>query len=72
MAKYKVLQKFQDIKTNEVYEVGSEITMNVSRAEEVEKNLEKYDGSFLERTDNKPAADPIENEDETTEESQEE
>ncbi|MDT2815972.1 hypothetical protein P7H75_14020 [Vagococcus carniphilus] len=71
MAKYKVLQKFRDIKTDEVYEVGSEITMNVSRAEEVEKNLEKYDGSFLERTDNKPATDQVEIEDETNE-SQEE
>ena len=71
MAKYKVLQKFQDIKTNEVYEAGSEITMNVSRAEEVEKNLEKYEGSFLERTDNKPATNQVEIEDETNE-SQEE
>lgn len=50
MAKYKVLKKFRDKETREVYKENTEIEMTVKRAEEVEKNL---DGSFLERTDNK-------------------
>lgn len=53
MAKYKVLQKFRDIETKEVYEVGSEIEMTVKRADEAVKNLSKYDGEFIERIDNK-------------------
>lgn len=50
MAKYKVLKKFRDKETKDVYESNTEIEMTVKRAEEVEKNL---DGSFLERIDNK-------------------
>lgn len=50
MAKYKVLKKFRDKETREVYELNTEIEMTVKRADEVEKNL---DGSFLERIDNK-------------------
>ncbi|WP_164496961.1 hypothetical protein [Floricoccus tropicus] len=55
MPKYKVRKKFQDIHTNEIYEVGQEIDILVKRAEEVENNL---DGSFLERIiDKKEEAD---------------
>ena len=50
MAKYKVLKKFRDIHTKEIYEKDSVIDMTVKRANEVEKNL---DSSFLERIDNK-------------------
>lgn len=50
MAKYKVLKKFRDTHTKEVYKANTAIEMTVKRAEEVEKNL---DGSFLERIDNK-------------------
>lgn len=57
MAKYKVLQKFADKETKEVYEVGHEIEMTVKRADEAVKNLAKYDGEFLERVD-KPADPP--------------
>lgn len=53
MAKYKVLQDFQDIETNEVYGCDQEIEMTVKRADEAVKNLSKYEGEFLERTDNK-------------------
>lgn len=53
MAKYKVLQKFRDIETKEVYESGQEIEMTVKRADEAIKNLAKYNGEFLERIDNK-------------------
>lgn len=48
MAKYKVLKKFRDIHTKEVYKPNIEIEMTVKRANEVEKNL---DGSFLLRID---------------------
>lgn len=50
MAKYKVLKKFKDIHTKEVYKPNTEIEMTVKRADEVEKNL---DDSFLVRVDNK-------------------
>lgn len=53
MAKYKVLQKFRDVETKEVYEADDEIEMTVKRADEAVKNLAKYDGEFLERIDNK-------------------
>jgi hypothetical protein len=46
MAKYKVLKTFKDIHTNEVYEPNQEIEMKVTRAKEVEQNL---DSSFLSR-----------------------
>lgn len=48
MAKYKVLKKFRDIHTREIYKPNTEIEMTVKRADEVEKNL---DSSFLERLD---------------------
>lgn len=48
MAKYKVLKKFRDVHTREVYKPNTEIEMTVKRADEVEKNL---DSSFLERLD---------------------
>lgn len=46
MAKYKVLNRFRDVHTKEIYEVDQEIEMTVKRADEVAKNL---DSSFLER-----------------------
>lgn len=53
MAKYKVLKKFRDIETNEVYQADTEIEMTVKRADEAIKNLKEHDGEFLERIDNK-------------------
>lgn len=48
MAKFKVLKKFRDTHTKEIYEVNQEIEMTVKRAGEVEKNL---DSSFLVRVE---------------------
>ena len=48
MAKFKVLKKFKDTHTKDIYEVNDEIEMTVKRSEEVAKNL---DGSYLERLD---------------------
>lgn len=53
MAKYKVLKQFRDVHTKEVYEENQVIEMSEKRAEEAIKNLEKYDGEFLERIENK-------------------
>lgn len=49
MARFEVLQSFQDIYSREIYIHGSIIEMTVKRATEVEKNLKEYDGKFLER-----------------------
>lgn len=51
MAKYKVLKKFKDIKTKEVYKEGQEVEMTVKRADEAIKNLKKWDEEFLERVE---------------------
>ncbi|ASV67579.1 hypothetical protein [Cytobacillus kochii] len=53
MAKYKVLQPFRDIKTDEVYKKDQEIEMTVKRADEAAENLKNHKGEFLERIDNK-------------------
>lgn len=53
MAVYKVLQKFRDIETKEVYEEGQEVEFTVKRADEAIKRLKAHKGKFLERIDNK-------------------
>lgn len=58
MANYKVIQKFRDAETKEVYEENQEIEMNVKRANKAIRNLKKYDGDFLERLDDKDADEP--------------
>lgn len=51
MPKYRVLQPFRDIKTKEVYKKGQIIEMTVKRANEAIKNLQIWEGEFLERVD---------------------
>ena len=58
MANYKVIQKFRDAETKEVYEENQEIEMNVKRVNKAIRNLKKYDGDFLERLDDKDADEP--------------
>ena len=53
MANYRVIQKFRDAETKEVYEENQEIEMSVKRANKAIRNLKKYDGDFLERLDDK-------------------
>lgn len=48
MVKFKVLKKFRDKETKEVYEPNSKINLTLKRADEVTKNL---DDSFLERVE---------------------
>lgn len=57
MARYRVLKRFKDKYTKEIYEVGQEIEMTVKRANEAMKNLKKYNKEFLERIDNKEGED---------------
>lgn len=57
MARYRVLKRFKDKYTKEIYEAGQEIEMTVKRANEAMKNLKKYGGEFLERVDNKKGED---------------
>lgn len=57
MAKYKVLQPFRDKKTKKQYKKGQIIDMTVKRADEVIKNLKKWDGEFLVRVDDKEKSD---------------
>lgn len=56
MAKFKVLKKFRDTHTKEIYEVNQEIEMTVKRAGEVEKNL---DSSFLVRVEETETAEKV-------------
>lgn len=51
MAKYKVLQKFRDVETDEVYEANQEIELTVKRADEAIATLKQHKGEFLERLD---------------------
>lgn len=53
MAKYRVLKRFRDKETKEVYEAGQVIEMTVKRANEAIENLKKYGGEFLERINKK-------------------
>lgn len=54
MAKYKVLQKFRDTHTKEVYEKNDVIEMTDERANKAIENLKKYKGEFLERIADEP------------------
>lgn len=53
MAKYKVLQKFRNNETMEIYEAGQEVELTVKRADEAIENLKKHNGDFLERIEEK-------------------
>ncbi|WP_313469809.1 hypothetical protein [Lysinibacillus sp.] len=57
MVQYKVLQKFRNKETKEVYEVGQEIELTVKRANEAIENLKEWEGDFLERIDTKNQED---------------
>lgn len=51
MAQYKVLQKFRNKETKEVYKAGQVVELTVKRANEAIENLKEWDGEFLERID---------------------
>lgn len=53
MAKFKVLNRFKDLKKNEVHEAGQIVDMTIKRADEIKAKLKGYNRDFLERIDNK-------------------
>lgn len=53
MAKFKVLNRFKDLKKDEVHEAGETVDMTIKRADEIEAKLKDYNRDFLERIDNK-------------------
>lgn len=57
MAKYKVLKKFKNKETKEVYSESQEVELTVKRAKEIQASLESYGVDFLERLDNKKKSD---------------
>lgn len=48
MKKYKVLNKFKNRETNEVYQIGQEVELKEERAEEIIKALKVHGIEFLE------------------------
>lgn len=52
MAKFKVISKFRDKYTGDLYEAGKEIEITLKRAAEIKENLSEYGKVFLERIEN--------------------
>lgn len=48
MAQYKVLKEFKDIHTKDLYKVDSTIDVTKERANEIEANLARLGGGFIE------------------------
>lgn len=48
MAQYKVLKTFKDIHTKDLYKVDSTIDVTKERADEIEANLARLGGGFIE------------------------
>ena len=59
MAKFKVLNRFKDLKKDEVHEAGQTVDMTIKRADEIKAKLKDYNRDFLERIDNKKWLDDI-------------
>lgn len=49
MPKYEVLKKFKNTNTGEIYEKGKTLEWTEERAEEAEKALTKWGGSFIKK-----------------------
>lgn len=64
--KYKVIEKFADINTGQIYEVGSEIEFTDKRAKEIKKA-----GSFIEAIEEPKAEEVEEVKEEKAEETEE-
>lgn len=47
MKKFQVLKEFKDIHSQEKYKVDSVQEVSDERFEEIQKNLQKYDGEFI-------------------------
>lgn len=59
MAQYKVLKTFKDIHTKDLYKVGSTIDLTKERADEIEANLARLGGGFIEPVKTKLTIDEL-------------
>lgn len=66
MKKFEVLKEFKDIHSQEKYKVDSVQEVSNERFEEIQKNLQKFDGEFIkeikQRKRKKKAEQPSEEE----------
>ncbi len=59
MAQYKVLREFKDIHTKDLYKVDSTIEITKERADEIEANLSRLGGGFIEPVKTKLTIDDL-------------
>lgn len=59
MAQYKVLKTFKDIHTKDLYKVDSTIDITKERADEIEANLARLGGGFIEPVKTKLTIDEL-------------
>ena len=59
MAQYKVLKEFKDIHTKDLYKVDSTIEITKERADEIEANLSRLGGGFIEPVKTKLTIDDL-------------
>lgn len=59
MAQYKVLREFKDVHTKDLYKVDSTIDITKERADEIEANLSRLGGGFIEPVKTKLTIDDL-------------
>jgi len=59
LAQYKVLKTFKDIHTKDLYKVDSTIDITKERADEIEANLARLGGCFIEPVKTKLTIDDL-------------
>lgn len=59
MAQYKVLREFKDVHTKDLYKVDSTIDITKERADEIEVNLSRLGGGFIEPVKTKLTIDDL-------------
>lgn len=59
MTQYKVLKTFKDIHTKDLYKVDSTIEITKERADEIEANLSRLGGGFIEPVKTKLTIDDL-------------
>ncbi|MDT2669147.1 hypothetical protein [Enterococcus dongliensis] len=59
MAQYKVLKEFKDVYTKDLYKVDSTIDITKERADEIEANLSRLGGGFIEPVKTKLTIDDL-------------
>lgn len=62
MAKYKILKEFKDVHTKDIYKKGDLIEFSEERVSEIETNLEKHGGRFIEKEEKKMTVEAIKDE----------